>query len=160
MDMALLVAARWLHLLAATTWVGGLIFMNLVLTPAVSARGIPPAPVRMMGIARFRPFAWGSIGVILVTGLVNLFRGAPSLDFLFATAWGNVILVKIFLFAAMVVVTGVNSWFVFPHLRQQAAAPRRPGSAVPGEKALVLLSRTNLALGVAALLAVAVLRQV
>ena len=35
--------AFWLHLLAAVTWAGGLIYTHFVLTPPATGRGIPPA---------------------------------------------------------------------------------------------------------------------
>ena len=66
MMAALDVIVNWAHMAAGFTWVGGIIFVNIVLTPAVQPKGLPPEFVRIMGMERFRYVAWASIGVGMV----------------------------------------------------------------------------------------------
>jgi putative copper export protein len=67
-------AARWLHLLAAITWIGGMLFIALVLVPVV--RRLPDEGLRARLVQdigyRFRTVGWIALGVLVATGLVNL----------------------------------------------------------------------------------------
>src|SRR5262249_17133113 len=64
----------WLHLLAAITWIGGLVFQVLVVFPTL-ARAAPSAERLRFALsleARFRVLVWPAVGLVLFTGLVNL----------------------------------------------------------------------------------------
>jgi uncharacterized membrane protein len=65
---------RWLHVLSAITWVGGMLFIALVLVPTVRALGDPTVRTRVIRESgrRFRTVAWGALAVLALTGLVNL----------------------------------------------------------------------------------------
>ncbi|HSB40211.1 MAG TPA: DUF4149 domain-containing protein [Methylomirabilota bacterium] len=70
--MSLLV--RWLHVLAAITWIGGMLFIALVLVPAarrLEDQALRARLVQTTGL-RFRTVGWVAIGVLVVTGLLNL----------------------------------------------------------------------------------------
>ena len=60
-----------LHLLSAVVWLGGMLFLGLVITPAL--RGRPPAEratlLHLVG-RRFLKIGWTALGVLLVTGAV------------------------------------------------------------------------------------------
>lgn len=64
----------WLHLLAAITWIGSLVFQVLVVFPTL-ARGTPTGARVRFALsleARFRVIVWPAVGLALFTGLVNL----------------------------------------------------------------------------------------
>jgi uncharacterized membrane protein len=64
----------WLHLLAAITWIGGLVFQVLVVFPTLT-RAAPTGERRRFALsleARFRVILWPAVGIALFTGLVNL----------------------------------------------------------------------------------------
>lgn len=151
---------RWLHILAAVTWVGALIFMNVVLTPAVAPKGVPPQFVRLMGINRFRPFGWGSITVLLLTGVYNFWRYVGSAAAL-ASPYGVALITKVTLYLVMVIVTAVNSVLI-PNLMKQAAPAaggmKPEATVLTLGKRLVFLSRVNLILGLLVLLLASALR--
>ena len=72
MSAALLV--RWIHVLAAMVWIGGMLFVALVLVPAVRRLDDPALRSRLvhaMGV-RFRAVGWVALTVMIVTGLLNL----------------------------------------------------------------------------------------
>lgn len=158
--MTLDIIAHWLHLVAAFTWVGGLIFMNIVLTPAVQPRGIPPQFIRLMGMERFRAFAWGSIIILIMTGVYNTVRNVPDISALTTGAYGLTLLIKIIVVAVMVLITAVNSIVL---RRRITEAPAGPGGTPPVEmqtmgKQLVVLSRLMLGLGLLVLLLATLLK--
>ncbi len=65
---------RWLHVLAAITWIGGMLFIALVLVPVTRRLDDPALRTRLVQDAgrRFRTVGWVALGVLVVTGLINL----------------------------------------------------------------------------------------
>jgi putative copper export protein len=65
---------RFLHVLAAITWIGGMLFIALVLVPVT--RGIQDPALRRSLVQatgrRFRAIGWIALGILVATGLVNL----------------------------------------------------------------------------------------
>lgn len=70
---------RWLHIMAVTLWMGGQLFLVLVLLPAI--RGVMK-PEDMAGIVsrvgkRFSRITWFALfPIILLTGVINAFLRA------------------------------------------------------------------------------------
>ena len=64
----------WLHLLAAMTWIGGLIFQLLVVVPTLRKPSLTVTGLRLQLRleTRFRSVIWPAIGLVLFTGLVNI----------------------------------------------------------------------------------------
>jgi uncharacterized membrane protein len=64
----------WIHIVMATVWTGGLIYTAAVVIPfAVSKQGDERQQI-IRGLARrFRRIGWGSIFVLVITGLVNIY---------------------------------------------------------------------------------------
>ena len=61
-------------MLAAITWIGGMLFIALVLVPAARRLEDPTLRTRLIHDTgrRFRTVGWTAIGVLVVTGLLNL----------------------------------------------------------------------------------------
>lgn len=59
-----------LHILAVLIWVGGMFFAYVVLRPAAGETLEPPARLKMWNnvFARFFPWVWAAIIIILITG--------------------------------------------------------------------------------------------
>ena len=74
----LYIMSVWLHVVAATAWIGSMLFFAAVIVPAMRdpvAMAGAPALLRIVG-RRYRVFGWSSLGVLIVTGVTNLyFRG-------------------------------------------------------------------------------------
>jgi putative copper resistance protein D len=67
---------RWLHVLAAVTWLGGMLFIALVLVPVT--RGIPDPALRTDLVVRagrrFRAVGWIALLLLVATGLLMVVR--------------------------------------------------------------------------------------
>jgi uncharacterized membrane protein len=65
---------RWLHVLAAITWIGGMLFIALVLVPSARRLEDPTLRTRLIQETgrRFRTIGWIALGGLVVTGLLNL----------------------------------------------------------------------------------------
>src|SRR3989304_5046904 len=77
-----LVLSFWLHMLATIVGVGGLALLALVVWPGARA-GPGPGPqlAALLGHLhkRFDPLAWGSLAVLIVTGLMQM-SANPNYD--------------------------------------------------------------------------------
>jgi len=63
----------WIHILAAAVWTGGLIYTAAVVVPFALSHPIEERQRILRGLARrFRWIAWGSMGVLILTGVGNL----------------------------------------------------------------------------------------
>ena len=85
----------WLHLLAAICWIGGTIFLSLVLVPVLKREPFTAQrPLLFRTVARrFRIVVWGAITVLLLTGPFLLHqRGIPISD---PSNWPMVLTVKL-----------------------------------------------------------------
>ena len=63
----------WIHILAAAVWTGGLIYTAAVAVPFALTHPVDERQRILRGLARrFRWIGWGSIIVLIITGIGNL----------------------------------------------------------------------------------------
>lgn len=120
-----------IHVLAALLWLGGMFFLAVVGAP-VLRRVEPPelraALFRSLG-ERFRTVGWAAMGVLLVTGTLNLhFRGLLDRATLgsaafWRTGYGTALAWKLGAVATMLLVQAIHDFVVGP-----AASRAEPGS--------------------------------
>ncbi len=79
---------RWVHVLSAVTWLGGMLFIALILVPVT--RRVQDPLLRLDLITqtgkRFRTVGWIALGLLVATGVVILLRRpwllrAPAFQF-------------------------------------------------------------------------------
>jgi copper resistance protein D len=116
--------ADFLHLIAASAWVGGLLPLALFL----AAAGSDPTSFAMTRTAalRFSTLGIVCVAVLLASGSVNTWYLAGSTAALTQTDYGRLVLTKIVLFLIMVAIAAVNRYRLTPQLveirdRQQSA---------------------------------------
>jgi len=70
----------WLHIVAVAVWLGPQFFMFLVTVPALRAIDDAEVRLRVMRIItqRFGWLAWAALGVIVLSGISNLFQEASE----------------------------------------------------------------------------------
>ena len=111
---ALYLASVSLHVLAAMTWVGGMVVFVAALMPHF--RGRAPAErsefLAWFG-ARFRSLSWVCFGILIATGSFNLWaRGVHLGDFIrpawHATTFGRLVLIKLTLVTIAVLISAVH----------------------------------------------------
>lgn len=115
---------RFLHVLGAAVWVGGMIVLGAVAVPAARAGGDPVAGRRVLTAAarRFGAVAGLAWLVILVTGLGLLDHRGLSVADLPDSDYGRRLLAKIGLLLAMGVVAGLHALWQGPRVRRAEAA--------------------------------------
>jgi copper resistance protein D len=88
----------WLHLVAASIWVGGSIFLGLVLSPMlkVITRTVEERIVILIKVGRrFNYIAFPSLIVLVITGIYNSKAFVFDPDALYQTNYGIILMVKI-----------------------------------------------------------------
>ncbi len=143
----------WLHILAAAVWIGGMLFLVLVLVPLARAREFrreAPRLVQLIG-RRFRTVGWACLGLLVATGLVNAsyrFGGLPALatGAFWRSATGRIFAVKLLCVVAILTLSAVHDFRVGP--RASAALLEAPGSprALALRRRATWFGRVNVAL--------------
>jgi uncharacterized membrane protein len=81
----------FLHILSAIVWIGGMLFLALVIVP--TTRGMPPTErAALFGAVgrRFRAVGWVCIALLVVTGTINAaYRGVTWANLFSAELWGS-----------------------------------------------------------------------
>ena len=104
-------ASVWLHVLAAMTWIGGMVVFVAAVMPYFRRQpeAVKTAFLEWFG-RRFRIVSWTCFVILAVTGTFNLWaRGVRFADFVrpewHATAFGQIVMLKLTLVAAAVLLT-------------------------------------------------------
>src|SRR5437762_13031026 len=103
----------WLHIVAGAFWIGGMLFLPLVLLPGIKDHPDRKNLLMATGL-KFRFYGYIMLSLLLLTGLVNIyFRGIPfSWKFFTETHWGRLVSLKIILFISILLVSLVHDLFV------------------------------------------------
>jgi len=143
-------AADVLHLVAAAAWVGSLVPLALLL--AASGDDAATLAVAQAATLRFSTLGIVSVATLLVTGVVNTWYLAGSVDALTETEYGRLLVIKIALFFVMVGIAALNRLRLTPRLVGDDATP-----AQDARRALCRNAAIEAALGAAVIAIVAVL---
>jgi len=141
-DAGLLSAAlglHTLHVLSASVWSGVVMAGGLSVVPALGASTARGVLIRTA--SQVSAVALFAVGVVLVTGAFDAFRGTGgSFAALIDTAWGHVLLLKLALVVFALGLGGVNRFSTLPRLRRTAStADARDFANVLYLEALVMI---------------------
>jgi streptogramin lyase/putative copper export protein/methionine-rich copper-binding protein CopC len=146
------------HLVSVGAWIGGLAYLGvtiLSLSGPVSRKSKVPAEL----LRRFSSIAVICVGSIGTTGTYSLLVEVGSLSALFSTVYGRLLLLKITLFAPMIVFGAFNQFIVYDRIiaSKCKTVRTRQQRPAPWIGRLALSIRTEMTLGVALLLIVGLL---
>jgi putative copper export protein len=147
----------FVHILSAIIWIGGMLFLALVIVPAT--RGLPPPERAALFSAvgqRFRTVGWVCIGLLLVTGVINsAYRGVTWDNVLTAELWtspfGRVLSLKLAVVAVMLTLSLYHDFVIGPRSVRVMTGPeaqqlRRLASYVGRIEAILALVVVALAI--------------
>ncbi|GAC1335974.1 MAG: copper homeostasis membrane protein CopD [Bradyrhizobium sp.] len=109
-------AADVLHLIAAASWIGGLVPLVLLLALARHNPSLGWASIAGDSAQRFSILGIVSVATLFVTGIVNAWILVGSFHALFATQYGQLLMLKIMVFAIMLAFAAVNRLALTPRL--------------------------------------------
>jgi copper transport protein len=127
---ALLVSSDVVHVLSMSTWLGGLVMLVLALPAA--ARALSEAertPLLAAAISRFSRMAMIAVSLLLLTGIIQSVVLIGSVEAIYDTAYGRLVMAKVALFLALIGLGAYNQRRLLPRLRQQALEGADPGRA-------------------------------
>ena len=149
--------ADWIHLIAVSVWVGGLAYLVIAITTLSNLKE-PKGKLVAELLRRFSSVAIIAVGVVGLTGIYNLVLEVGSFAALFGTAYGIILLVKLSIFAPMLVFGAINQFVLYHHIAEakpkSTRTDRQLGRWV---KRFKLSLRSELTLGIILLLVVGVL---
>jgi len=116
-------ALVWIHLIAAVSWIGGMIFLSLVLAPSYRAMASKPDAGALFRATarRFRLIVWGAVAVLLLTGpMLVLSHGWPLFE---PTRWPSHLGLKLSLVVLLLLMTLAHDLVFGPRVRAILALP-------------------------------------
>ncbi len=116
------VLADWLHLLAASIWIGGLIHFvtGLWATRQLDRREAYRTRLTAQLIPRFSKLALISVATLALTGLYSAILRVGSIEALFNTVYGQALIVKVAIIAPMIMIGAVNLLIITPRMKRAA----------------------------------------
>jgi putative copper resistance protein D len=118
---ALHLPADLLHLLASGAWLGALVPLLVLLAGSWRDTSLPVVTVARAATQRFSVLGLSCVGTLLVTGVINTWFLAGSVPALLGTLYGQLLLLKIALFAGMIAAAAVNQRRCLPPLANAAS---------------------------------------
>lgn len=111
-------ALVWIHLLAAVVWVGGMVFLSVVLVPVLKRDGDFARHVALFRTVayRFRAVVWGAMGILVATGSVMAMgRSIPLTE---PWQWPTIFVTKISMVSFLFTLTLLHDLVVGPQVRR------------------------------------------
>jgi len=109
-------AADALHLIAAAGWIGALVPLALLLAAARRNQGFAWASLARRATQRFSTLGIVSVGTLLATGAINAWILVGSIHALIVTGYGQLLMLKLVLFAIMLALAAINRFWLTPRL--------------------------------------------
>lgn len=101
----------WIHLIAASIWVGGSLFIGIVFSPLLKTMtsSIEERMQIMIRVGkRFNKVAVPSLIILMITGLYTSHALIGKPDLLFSTSYGTFLIIKIILVIALIITYAVH----------------------------------------------------
>ena len=119
----------WLHLVAALTLVGGLVFLQFVVKPTfqgMKQEGPQAEVLRRIG-RRFRTLAWVSLITLILTGSNQMLNESGSARI--ETEWGVILMLKLLVFAIAFGLLLIHDFILDPYAPVQLSGKTGPDSS-------------------------------
>jgi len=115
----------WIHLISASIWVGGSIFLGVVLAPLLKkmSLSIEERLELMIKVGRrFNKIALPSLVILIGTGIYNSHLVLQSPEILFSSSYGAFLITKIVLVIALIVTFAIHIRLFSKDIEQEISA--------------------------------------
>lgn len=134
-NVGLAIGVDWLHLAATSFWIGGIVSLVLVLpiglSKLVAGSGNRTRLLACL-IPKFSTVAIICVALLVLSGFYSGLLEVGTLDALFNTLYGQVLLAKVAIFLVVLTLAAVNLWQISPRLVKFAAGDSKAGSRAAG----------------------------
>ena len=120
----------WIHLLAAISWIGGMIFLSLIVAPLFRRAGLSGERLQLFRdvALRFRILVWAAMGLLITTGVVLVAQ--RDLPLSAPTSWPAPLQIKLTL---VILLLAASLWHDLGLASRNRQTAKRPA----GEPAVV-----------------------
>ncbi|MBS1621132.1 MAG: DUF4149 domain-containing protein [Bacteroidetes bacterium] len=103
----------WLHIVGASFWIGGMLFMPLVLLPGIKNNPERRQVLMITGL-KFRFYGYIVVALLFITGITNMyFRGIHfTWNFFTGSNYGRLVITKVVLFIIILVISLIHDYFI------------------------------------------------
>jgi copper transport protein len=118
----------WIHLLAGSFWIGGLVGL-LVLGWRLGKLKVPALTI---AVPRFSKLAFVSVIVLVASGIGSALQHFPTLGSLWDTSYGKALVLKLIFLAGTIAIAAVNFTRTAPRFVRAASGVPGAGSSAAG----------------------------
>jgi copper resistance protein D len=99
----------WLHIIGVSFWIGGMLFLPMVLLPAIKNHPDRRNLLMQTGL-RFRFFGYIILTLLLLTGISNMYLREVDVSwkFMVISSYGKLVLTKLVLFVVIITVSLIH----------------------------------------------------
>jgi putative copper export protein len=152
----------WTHLVSASIWVGGSIFIGIVLAPLLKtiSESVEERVTIMIRVGRkFNKIAIPSLAILIVTGLYNSSNILSRPQFLLSTNYGIILAIKIILVIFLIVMFIIHVRMIRSEIEKKIESKQMLPEIVNRLRSKIIsLGRIMVFVSVAILLMAALLR--
>jgi putative copper export protein/methionine-rich copper-binding protein CopC len=110
----------WLHLMAASLWIGGMLYILLIYLPVLNSRAHPERARSLLAVLpRYSVLAIAGVLLMSVTGPFTASFHLNSLDQLLTTAYGRTLVVKSALVGALLLTSAYHVLWLRPRMKKE-----------------------------------------
>ena len=154
----------WVHITSAAIWVGGSLFIGAVFAPILKKMSMSVEERLQLMIKvgrRFNKIAVPALVILIVTGMYQAHLVLQKSDMLFDTSYGNVLIIKIILVAALIATYAVHVRIIRKDIEDQITANQIPEAQLQKlRKKIIILGEITVVLSVIILFLAALLNSV
>ena len=151
----------WIHITSAAIWVGGSLFIGVVFAPILKKMSMSVEERLQLMIKvgrRFNKIAVPALVILIVTGMYQAHLVLQKSDLLFDTSYGNVLIIKIVLVAALIATYAVHVRIIRKDIEDQITANQIPEAQLQKlRKKIIILGEITVVLSVIILFLAALL---
>ena len=149
------VILTWIHLIAATIWVGGSIFIGIIFSPilkTITTSTEERIQIMIKVGKRFNKVAVPSLIILMITGLYNSHLLLSKPDLLMATSYGIFLTIKVVLVIALIITYAVHVRVIRKDVEDQIMSKQMPVKQIQKlRKKIIILGEITVVLSVAIL---------
>ena len=151
----------WIHLICSAIWVGGSLFIAIVFAPILKTMA-PSVPERLQIMIRvgrrFNKIAIPALLILIATGIWNSHQLLSRPDFLLSSNYGVMLIIKMFLVAALLGSFAVHVRIIRKEVEEQILQNQLSDAQVAKlRKKIIIVGEVTVVLSVLVLLFAAIL---
>lgn len=151
----------WIHLVSAAVWVGGSLFLGVVLAPILKKMSMPLEERLQIMIKvgrRFNRIAVPSLIILIATGLYTSFPLLSTPGILLSTSYGSYLVIKILLVIALIIAFAVHVRIIRKDVEEKIMSKQMSEEQIQKlRKKIIILGEVTVVISVAILFLAAVL---